>query len=289
MSTLVARIPFRSRCMIPTSEQCSEWQRRLTVAAGLPTSYESMFAYSYYAWASELITSQTDSEWLGYMHRAPNYDDAFRREVARLEFNTHTSWRISTVNMEFKLCATYPRLLLVPMCITDETLGDVAAFRSARRIPAIVWRHKASGAVIGRCSQPEVGWLGWRNTKDEQLLKAIADACAFDGGEITRRQLGPNSAAASAAAAAATNASETSSTDGSHEEVCMDEVKKILIVDARSYASAVTNRARGGGCECPEYYPCAAIEFMSLGNIHVIRKSFHGLRALAATPQDTQK
>lgn len=136
------------------------------------------------------------------------------------------------------------------------------------------------GAVIGRCSQTEVGWLGWRNPKDEQLLKAIADACAFDGGEISRKQLATNNA---------TNASETSSTDGSHEEVCMDEVKKILIVDARSYASAVTNRARGGGCECPEYYPCAAIEFMNLGNIHVIRKSFHGLRTLAATPQDSQK
>ena len=28
-------------------------------------------------------------------------------------------------------------------------------------------------------------------------------------------------------------------------------VKKMLIVDARSYAAAVANRAKGGGCECP--------------------------------------
>lgn len=269
--------------MIPTTEQCTEWQRRITLAAGIPVSLETLFAFSYYAWASELLANQTDCEWVMNMQRATTYDEDFRREVKRLEFNTHTSWRISTVNVEFKLCPTYPRLILVPMCITDDTLVEVSAFRSARRIPAVVWRHKASGAVIGRCSQPEVGWLGWRNPKDEQLLKAIADACAFDGGEISRKQLGTNNSMA------ATNASETSSTDGSHEEVCMDEVKKILIVDARSYASAVTNRARGGGCECPEYYPCAAIEFMNLGNIHVIRKSFHALRALAATPQDSQK
>lgn len=124
-----------------------------------------------------------------------------------------------------------------------------------------------------------MGWLGWRNPKDEQLLKAIADACSFDGGEMGRRQLPANNA----------SASENSSIDGSHEEVCMDEVKKILIVDARSYASAVTNRARGGGCECPEYYPCASIEFMNLGNIHVIRKSFHALRSLAASPADSQR
>lgn len=140
---------------------------------------------------------------------------------------------------------------------------------------------KLLGAVVGRCSQPEVGWLGWRNPKDEQLLKAIADACAFDSGELGRRHNLSNNSN--------TNASETSSTDGSHEEVCMDEVKKILIVDARSYASAVTNRARGGGCEWAEYYPCAAIEFINLGNIHVIRKSFHALRSLAASPQDSQR
>lgn len=256
-----------------------DWQRRITLAIGVPARLDALFAFSYYAWASEQ-PANNDNEWIGRMQRAGNYDEDFRREVRRLEFNTSTSWRISTVNVDFKLCSSYPRLLLVPMCITDENLTNVASFRSARRIPAVVWRHKSSGAVVGLCSQPEVGWLGWRNPKDEQLLKAIADACAFDNGEMNRRQHGTNSNA---------NGSETSSIDGSHEEVCMDEVKKILIVDARSYASAVTNRARGGGCECAEYYPCASIEFMNLGNIHVIRKSFHALRALAASPADSQR
>lgn len=60
-------------------------------------------------------------------------------------------------------------------------------------------------------------------------------------------------------------------------------------MDARSYTSAVTNRARGGGCECIEYYPCAEIEFMNLSNIHAIRKSFHALRQLCASPPDVPK
>lgn len=59
-----------------------------------------------------------------------------------------------------------------------------------------------------------------------------------------------------------------------------------MIIDARSYASAVTNRARGGGCECTEYYTEADIDFMNLGNIHTIRKSFHQLRQLCASPPD---
>lgn len=82
------------------------------------------------------------------MQRATNYDEDFRREVKRLEFNMSTTWRISTANVDFKLCPSYPRLILVPACITDETLNNVASFRSARRIPAVVWRHKASGALI---------------------------------------------------------------------------------------------------------------------------------------------
>lgn len=82
------------------------------------------------------------------MQRATNYDDDFRKEVKRLEFNINTTWRISTANIDFKLCPSYPRLLLVPMCITDETLTNVASFRSARRIPVVVWRHKASGGYL---------------------------------------------------------------------------------------------------------------------------------------------
>ena len=47
--------------------------------------------------------------------------------------------------------------------------------------------------------------------------------------------------------------------------------KQVLIIDARSYAAAVGNRARGGGVECPEYYPNSEILFMNLANIHSIR------------------
>lgn len=54
----------------------------------------------------------------------------------------------------------------------------------------------------------------------------------------------------------------------------------MLIIDARSYATAVANRARGGGCEFPQYYPQCDIEFMNLANIHTIRKSFLALRSL---------
>ena len=59
-------------------------------------------------------------------------------------------------------------------------------------------------------------------------------------------------------------------------------------MDARSYAAAVGNRARGGGVECPEYYPNAEITFMNLANIHTIRQSHQRLRSLLhLTPETT--
>lgn len=70
---------------------------------------------------------------------------------------------------------------------------------------------------------------------------------------------------------------------------------KMLIIDARSYATAVANRARGGGCEFPQYYPQCEIEFMNLANIHAVRKSFLMLRSLCmsatgnTTPADQSK
>lgn len=45
-------------------------------------------------------------------------------------------------------------------------------------------RH-TNGAVIARCSQPEVGWLGWRSSEDEDLVKAIAEACAYDSPAVS--------------------------------------------------------------------------------------------------------
>ena len=47
----------------------------------------------------------------------------------------------------------------------------------------IVSRDQRNGAVIARCSQPEVGWLGWRSTEDEGLISAILAACSLSDGD----------------------------------------------------------------------------------------------------------
>lgn len=202
-------------------------------------------------WSSELVPS---SSWLPtfnsigecterFQRAASRYEDDFLAEVKRLGFDLNGPWRISQANIDFKLCPSYPPKILVPCCISDDTLSNVANFRGSRRLPAVVWRHRKSGAVIARCSQPEVGWLGWRNTKDEQLLKALADACAFDRGEQLRlmssmatvqqhlnnvipiSSLQHNATLNEQNAATNDGHSLPSSPDCSHEEVAMDEVR----------------------------------------------------------------
>ncbi|KAF0765430.1 myotubularin-related protein 3 isoform X1 [Aphis craccivora] len=233
------------RCTFTTNDLCLEWYKRLTRVIVSPKNVQDVFAFAFHAWAIEDQCNEDISSNLGH----DGDDDYFMKEIERLNISVlsdNSKWRISKVNWDYKLCATYPNRLLVPSCITDQTLEAAAKFRSSKRVPVIVWRHKGNGAILARCSQPEVGWLGWRSSEDEDLLKAIAESCQ--------------------------NKSK--------------KPKKLVVIDARSYPSAVANRARGGGCECPEYYPGCEIRFMNLANIHAVRKSFHLLRQLCASPPD---
>ena len=135
---------------------CEDWLRHITNAVNLPSSIEESFAYTHYRWALEAQFEELEEENIF----CANQCDTFRHEVSRLGFDLSASWRITSINKDLNFCATYPTEILVPACISDQVLEKVASFRSAKRVPAVVWRHKNSGAVLARCSQPEVGWLG---------------------------------------------------------------------------------------------------------------------------------
>lgn len=167
-------------------------------------------------------------------------------EYNRMSFSSYPgSWRITEINRSFKSMPTYPQYLIVPGNVPDSDLEAISNFRAFKRIPTIVWRSQKNGCVIARSSQPEVGWFGWRSKEDEKMIT-----------EITSASFAPVTFSS----------------------------KKILILDARSYTAAVANRAKGGGCECQEYYPVAEVQFMGLANIHSIRKSFQSIRYLCQFP-----
>ncbi|XP_036000540.1 myotubularin-related protein 3 isoform X2 [Fundulus heteroclitus] len=269
------------RCQFSTFEQCQEWLKRLNAAVRPPSRLEDLFSFAFHAWCMEVYAGEKEQH--GELCRPGEHVTSwFKNEVERMGFDTQNAWRISDINSKFRLCPSYPQQLLVPAWITDKELENVAAFRSWKRFPAVVYRHQSTGAVIARCGQPEVSWWGWRNADDEHLVQSIAKACAVDGSG--RKHLANGSY---------TNGSDlpesdfdSSMTNSSEVETLAIQPHKLLILDARSYAAAVANRAKGGGCECPEYYPNCEVVFMGMANIHSIRKSFQSLRFLCTQMPD---
>uniref|UniRef100_A0A8C8ZVP1 phosphatidylinositol-3,5-bisphosphate 3-phosphatase n=1 Tax=Prolemur simus TaxID=1328070 RepID=A0A8C8ZVP1_PROSS len=267
------------RCQFSTFEQCQEWLKRLNNAIRPPAKIEDLFSFAYHAWCMEVYASEKEQH--GDLCRPGEHvTSRFKNEVERMGFDMNNAWRISNINEKYKLCGSYPQELIVPAWITDKELESVASFRSWKRIPAVVYRHQSNGAVIARCGQPEVSWWGWRNADDEHLVQSVAKACASDsrssGSKLSTRNSSRDFP----------NGGDLSDVEFDMEYLCDRELAKLLILDARSYAAAVANRAKGGGCECPEYYPNCEVVFMGMANIHSIRRSFQSLRLLCTQMPD---
>ncbi|CAL8276772.1 unnamed protein product [Arctogadus glacialis] len=271
------------RCHLSTFKQCQEWVKRLNRSVVHPSRLEDLFALAYHAWCLGGSADDEDQ----HLHLCRPGDHVRHRmemEVRRMGFDTQNAWRVSDINSNYKLCSSYPQKLLVPVWITDKELESVASFRSGKRIPVVVYRHQKNGAVIARCSQPEISWWGWRNTEDEYLVTSIAKACQMDPGQRPSpgapggrpRGEGPDSA----------DGDFDSSLTGGPGVEDSPARQKLLILDARSYTAAVANRAKGGGCECEEYYPNCEVMFMGMANIHAIRNSFQALRAVCSQIPD---
>ncbi|KAM9097244.1 phosphatidylinositol-3,5-bisphosphate 3-phosphatase MTMR3 isoform 6-T7 [Sarcophilus harrisii] len=274
------------RCQFSTFEQCQEWLKRLNNAIRPPSKIEDLFSFAYHAWCMEVYASEKEQH--GDLCRPGEHVTArFKNEVERMGFDMNNAWRISNINEKYKLCGSYPQELIVPAWITDKELESVASFRSWKRIPAVVYRHQSNGAVIARCGQPEVSWWGWRNADDEHLVQSVAKACASDSRSSSGKILNGNCTREFSNGGDLSDVEfDSSLSNASGAESLAIQPQKLLILDARSYAAAVANRAKGGGCECPEYYPNCEVVFMGMANIHSIRKSFQSLRLLCTQMPD---
>ncbi|KAI5614114.1 myotubularin-related protein 3 isoform X2 [Silurus asotus] len=272
-------------CKFPTFEQCQEWLKRLSLVTRPPSQLEELFCFAFYAMS--INSNNSEKEQHNELCRPGDHViSGIPSEVERMGFDTQNAWRVSEINHKYKLCSSYPQLLIVPAWITDKELENVANFRAWKRFPTVVYRHQSTGAVIARCSQPEVSWWGWRNGDDEHLVQSIARACIVDSNSpktFINRSFSRDYQKGSDLSDVDF---ESSITNSSEVESLTMQPQKLLILDARSYAAAVANRAKGGGCECPEYYPNCEVFFMGMANIHAIRKSFQALRFLCAQMPD---
>ena len=118
-----------------------------------------------------------------------------RREYKRMgiggEKAADNGWRISNLNSDYSVRSvhpdlsdmltsqfspTYPKFLVVPSSISDNTLRFAVKFRSKARLPVLTYLHSVNNCSITRCSQPMVGLRQSRSIQDEKLLLAIYSA-----------------------------------------------------------------------------------------------------------------
>lgn len=59
----------------------------------------------------------------------------------RLFSNIQYALDISIFNVIFQVCKSYPRAVVVPASISDETLKYSAVFRNSGRFPVLSYRH----------------------------------------------------------------------------------------------------------------------------------------------------
>jgi hypothetical protein len=52
---------------------------------------------------------------------------------------------------------------------------ECCAYRSKKRVPALVWRHPNNGATLSRCAQPLPGISGKRSSADEKLFQTLRE------------------------------------------------------------------------------------------------------------------
>ncbi|CAH0486882.1 unnamed protein product [Peronospora farinosa] len=175
-------------------------------------------------------------------------DTEFTRQGAM----SHPRWRKCMLNEGYQLCPTYPSFLMVPECLSDEIIKGAAGFRSKSRFPALTWIHPRTGAPLCRSSQPNTGMLRSTNPEDKKLIWAIRDA-AIPADQATKSI-----------------------------NVVPKKNSVLHIVDARPEINAKGNALAGKGYESVKQYdrdgiPMAAITFMGIDNIHVVRSSLTGL------------
>lgn len=95
------------------------------------TTINDLFVFSPQAPQS---STQTAGFW-------PRYDPQL--EYARMGVSKarECPWRLSQINASFQYSPTYPRLLAVPVKISDNVLKHLGAFRSKSRIPVLSYIH----------------------------------------------------------------------------------------------------------------------------------------------------
>lgn len=102
-------------------------------------------------------------------------------DYRRLKLLDKDSWMRLYDNSDYTMFPSYPSTFLIPSALDQDDLRELSAYRSASRIPAVVWRHPHTGALVSRCAQPCTGLSGYVVKADQKLVSALQHATSANG------------------------------------------------------------------------------------------------------------
>ncbi|CAI4231050.1 unnamed protein product [Auanema sp. JU1783] len=95
------------------------------------------------------------------------------QEFNRIKLVSGDSFRISSVNLNYKVCRSYPEKVIVPKGIGDDYLRISATFRDGARFPILSYYHPRTKSCIFRSGQPLIGPTNRRCREDESILNSL--------------------------------------------------------------------------------------------------------------------
>eukprot|EP00931_Biecheleriopsis_adriatica_P066747 TRINITY_DN41035_c0_g1_i1.p1 TRINITY_DN41035_c0_g1~~TRINITY_DN41035_c0_g1_i1.p1 ORF type:complete len:749 (+),score=147.60 TRINITY_DN41035_c0_g1_i1:43-2289(+) len=169
--------------------------RESVAAFGTPGNPAMLFAFKHFDELNRQHASQDLGA--GWDIYDPLQEYARMGVETELVPNDRCPWRLSIINREYGLCASYPSLLALPRRMPDQALRAVAGFRKRGRLPALSWcgGSELCYASLWRCSQTTEGLMGQKCAEDEAMIRAIRQGSGSQDRDLLVIDLRPRTSA----------------------------------------------------------------------------------------------
>lgn len=149
-------------------------------SSGSPPHY--LFAHLHYQALTqkEEVKAAAIADGTGLKTPSDMFYDA-EEDYRRLKLLDEESWMRLYDNSDYTMFPSYPEMFVIPSVLDEDDLRELSAYRSASRIPAVVWRHPEKGSLICRCAQPCTGLSGYVVEADKKMVSALQHATSAYG------------------------------------------------------------------------------------------------------------
>ncbi|KAG7395226.1 SET-binding factor 2 [Phytophthora boehmeriae] len=173
---------LRASLAFPDEGTCSDFLSCIwdLYATGSPPHY--LFAHLHYQALMQKEDVKAAAAVDGTGLKTPN--DSFydaEEDYRRLKLLDEDSWMRLYDNSDYTMFPSYPETFVIPSVLDEDDLRELSAYRSASRIPAVVWRHPHTGALVCRCAQPCTGLSGYVVEADQKMVSALQHATSAYG------------------------------------------------------------------------------------------------------------